>query len=99
MMVSIGVYVGMCIYKEAYFPVNKNSRKLTLFVFGMGLLNLVIGIMAFVRNGSLLDEDGILLMQSINIIVGVLCILIPIVSYVKIMRDGGSGDDSYSEEE
>ena len=47
----------------------------------------------------LLDEDGILLMQSINIIVGVLCILIPIVSYVKIMRDGGSGDDSYSEEE
>ncbi len=99
MMVSIGVYVGVCIYKEAYFPVNKNSRKLMLFVFGMGLLNLVIGIMAFVRNGSLLDEDGILLMQSINIIVGVLCILIPIVSYVKIMRDGGSGDDSYSEEE
>lgn len=99
MMVSIGVYVGVCIYKEAYFPVNKNSYKLMLFVFAMGLINLVIGIMTFVRNGSLLDEDGILLMQSINIIVGVLCMLIPVIGYAKVKSGSGSGDDSYSEEE
>lgn len=99
MMVALGVYVGVCIYKEAYFPVNKNSYKLMMFTFAMGLLNLVIGILAFVGNGSPFDEDGVLLMQSINIMVGLICMVVPAAGYAKIRSGSKSLDDYDSEEE
>ncbi|MBE6914974.1 MAG: hypothetical protein E7472_08645 [Ruminococcaceae bacterium] len=82
---SIAVYVLICIFQGAYFSRIENPKSFILLFSALAALNLLIGI-RFLIHGPFL-EDGVLSLNAINLIVGLLVLVVDIAVIVKSRMD------------
>ncbi len=83
---SVGVFVTICIFKDAYFSYNEKSMKSFLSVcLVLGLMNILAFVMNVVIDGETIFTDGLLNDNSTNLFVGILFIILLIMSIIKKM--------------
>ncbi len=84
--ISVGVFVTICIFKDAYFSYNEKSMKSFLSIcIVLGLMNILAFVMNVVFGDKLLFENGLLTYHSINLFVGILFTILLIMSIIKNM--------------
>lgn len=82
---SVAVYVLICIFQGAYFSRIENPKAFIFLFFVLAALNLLSGI-HFLLDGELI-ENGVLGLNSMSLIVGVLLLIIDIAVIVKLRMD------------
>ena len=82
---SVAVYVLICIFQGAYFSRIENPKAFIILFFVLAALNLLSGI-HFLLDGELI-ENGVLGLNSVNLVVGVLLVIIDIAVIVKSRMD------------
>ena len=71
--ISVGVFVTICIFKDAYFSYNEKSMKSFLSVcLVLGLMNILAFVINVVFGDEVLFENGLLTHYSTNLFVGIL---------------------------
>lgn len=80
-IVGIGVYVSICIFTDAYFPIdNSPNSSIVLFII-IGLMNIAISVARIVGGGYL--TDGKLSYNSCNLPVGALLLTTGISALIR----------------
>ena len=82
--VSIGVFVTVCILKDAYMSLYENVKGVVMMFAMVGLLNIGIGITNIVH-GYQMVENGMLSTNCLNLIVGVMFIYVLVVFIARII--------------
>ncbi|MBQ0005216.1 MAG: hypothetical protein KBS68_05070 [Clostridiales bacterium] len=92
---AVLVYACVCIWNEAYFPINQSSKKWIILVAGLGILNIVIAVMNRSHLESILDG------YAINFFAGIMCIVVDIVAIAKfqLVKKAAVEDDADDEDE
>ena len=84
--ISVGVFVTICIFKDAYFSYNEKSMKsYFLLCIAIMVLNLVAFIMNTVLDGESILTDGILNYNATNLFVSILFAIFLILIIIKNM--------------
>ena len=81
-LVVFGVY---CIWNDAYMNLRQSPRSVALFFGGIGIMNLTIGIGAFLDGRAY--ADGKLRFPSINLFLGVMSLLMLLLFAVRMHSD------------
>lgn len=84
-MVAIGVFAILAIWKDAYTSIGENKLRLGIFLLGIGIFDIIIGLMNGFRIGFL--EDGKLGICFINLFGGSVLLLVVINLFIKVMKD------------
>ena len=79
------VFAVHCIRSDAYMSLYENPKGLILMFLLGGLLNLVIGVVACVRRGIIL-ENGALCVNLVNVEVGILLLVVLWVFIARLLR-------------
>ena len=80
-MFGIVVMYSYCIWKGAYFGLNNDAKRWTLFLIFFGVLNLFIGYIEYF-DGSLI-VDGILMPGFVNVLCGIMLLLAVALHYIR----------------
>ena len=79
--ISIAVYASICIFGDAYTAPGQNMKALVVSLILAGGFNLLVGI------GNLIDgelvKDGLLTVDSLTLVAGVMCTVIGIVALIR----------------
>ena len=75
------VYAAYCIWHEGYFSLNENPKRVVIVFILVALLNFGVGYRGF-RHGMLL-EDGMLTVNCLNILCGILVLMLFFVMAAK----------------
>lgn len=81
-ILTVTVYATICIWNEAYFPVNQSIKRWIWLLFGIGTLNAVTAI--FNAKGPDASNELINTSVLINILCVVMCYGIVIISIIKL---------------
>lgn len=92
---GIGVFIGYCIWKDAYFGIKGNNRKMIILMVLMVILN-VLSVVSHIMAGTLI-EDGVIGISAMNALGALLFLAILIVIAAK--KCGLSKADDRSKEE
>ena len=85
-LLSVGVFVTICIFKDAYFSYNEKSMKsYFLLCIAIMVLNLVAFIMNTVLDGESILTDGLLNYNATNLFVSILFAIFLIMVIIKGM--------------
>lgn len=89
-IIALAFHVTYCIWKDAYFSLNEDKRKLMIVFILIAILNLAIGIGNLVSGYIIVD--GVLTYHCVNLLCSILFVLLFLVLLVK-----NSSKDSQSE--
>lgn len=87
----IGIVLGVmamcvyCIWNGAYFGINNDTKKWTIFFIVFGAFNLVLSYMMYIE-GELI-EDGMLMPGFVNLLCGVMLIAVVLITFIKKLFD------------
>ena len=81
---SIAVFAVVCILKDAYMNLYENAKGVIMMFSAVGLMNLLVGIRIFTGDRPLV-ENGILSMDTINVITGILFLIILVVFVGRVI--------------
>ncbi len=73
-LIGGSVFAVYCVWKEAYYALNQKANAFTGILFVIGIINLVIGIKAFVDGVAI--QDNQLTLRSMNLFCAVTIIVI-----------------------
>ena len=76
-LLSLGVYVIYCIWKEAYIALNETVQKVNIAFVIIGIINVFIGVMHCIHGNMI--ENGILTFRCINLVCGIFLLVLAIV--------------------
>lgn len=79
------VLSGYCILHDAYWGMNNNITVITRFLIGIGIVNLIVGIVEMCQGTMIID--GVLQNTFINLEAGILIAFIGIMLLIKGKRD------------
>jgi len=83
-LISVTVFVTICIFKDAYFGYNEKSIKAFLpLAIVLGFMNVLAFVMNVVVGDEVLFENGLLTHNSTNLFIGILFIILFIVIIIK----------------
>ncbi|MBE5880438.1 MAG: hypothetical protein E7288_10780 [Lachnospiraceae bacterium] len=85
-IIGVCIFASYCIWNDGYFALNENRRKLYIVLGVIGGINIIVSIGNIVH-GSILEE-GRLTLQSGNLFVAIVFIVIFIVLLLKQIKDG-----------
>ncbi len=80
-ILSIGVFAGTAILKDAYTSIGENKIRFGIFLGCIGILDLGVGIINGIRQGFL--EDGKIGISFINIFSGFMLFVVAILLFIK----------------
>ena len=72
--VGAGVYAVYCIWVDAYFALNQRAGAFAGFLFIVGVMNLIIGITALLKDGII--QYNQLTERSLNLFCGIMMIIL-----------------------
>ena len=75
-LIGGGVFAVYCIWKDAYFSLNENRKKMLILFAGIAICNFSVLIPEYASGDSVLMEDGVLQPGAINIMCGILYVVI-----------------------
>ncbi len=75
-LVGLAVWIAVCLKKEAYFSLDGKPKTFVLIYLGIGVLNLVIGIVNLIHDNEPLIVNGRFADDSMNLIVGIFVLVI-----------------------
>lgn len=84
MMLGCAVYAIYCILNDGYFSMNENMPRVLFVLISLGLVNLILGIHSIIRGDIV--EDGMLTIQSMNLLCGLIMLFILTVAAIKHIR-------------
>ena len=76
-LLSLGVYVIYCIWKEAYIALNETVQKVNIAFVIIGIINVFVGVMHCIHGNMI--ENGILTFRCINLVCGIFLLVLAIV--------------------
>lgn len=82
--ISTFVYAAFCIWKEGYFSLNENPKRVVIAFTAIALLNFCIGWRSYLH--GLMFENGMLTSHCINFLCGILIVLLFPVMAAKHMN-------------
>ena len=82
--ISLGVFATICIVKDAYMSLYENAKGVCMLFGVIGLLNVAIGIIN-IAHGTALLENGVLTVDCLNLVVGVLFLYLLIVFGARVI--------------
>lgn len=92
-IISVGIYGIVCIWKEAYFPINQSSRRWIAGLFAIGIMNLIGG-----YNSMTSNSEGFHI--NINYACALLMFAVTIISIIKLkLISKVSSDEEDNDEE
>lgn len=65
-MLGVGVYATYCIWKDAYLALNQKAGRFIAIFLGIGIMNLIMGIDAFVEGVAI--QNNQLTLRSMNLV-------------------------------
>lgn len=72
-IIGVLVYVLYCIWNEGYISLNENPKKVMIAFTVIGIANIGLGIGKILQEG--LTENGMLTIDSINLLLGVMMLI------------------------
>lgn len=84
-LISVGVFVTICIFKDAYFSYNEKSMKSYIILCVLIIASNTLAFVLNVFDGVSIFTDGLLNRHAINLILAVLFAIILIVAIIKGM--------------
>lgn len=91
-IIAVGIYAAVCIWKEAYFPINQSSRRWITGLFILGIMNVFCGIN---NKPNYIHDFGF----NINYMCAILMFAITIVSLIKLKLINKVSSDEEDEDE
>ena len=98
-LIGIMVHTVYCVFNDGYFGMNNPPKQYYIFMFFIGLLNLVIG---FINSkGGRLIDDGIIDTPFINLLCGMMFVVLGICIVIKriISKSDDESDDEEDDEQ
>lgn len=84
-VISIAVFAVICIFEDAYFKTFESPRAYILMFTFIGLANVLLGVLHMVDGDFI--ENGIMGINSMNFIAGLLLLVVDATVLIKRMRD------------
>lgn len=84
--ISITVFAIVCIIKDAYMSLYENAKGVILMFGIVGMLNLSIGFCK-IKDDDFFIEKGVISVNSVNLIVGIVFVIILLVFCAKLIYD------------
>ena len=75
-LIGTGVFAVYCIWKDAYFSLNENRKKMLIGLAIIAISNFSVLIPEYASGDSVLMEHGVLQPGAINIMCGILYVVI-----------------------
>lgn len=82
--IAIGVFAITCILKDAYMNLYENAKGVIMMFSVIGLVDVALGLRVFLHKGSLL-ENGVVSLDSTNLVVGILVLVIVVVFIGRVI--------------
>lgn len=86
MLFGLFVYAVYCIWNEGYFSLNENPRRVVVAFIVIAILNFGVGFRSYLH--GILIENGMLTVQCINILCGILLVMLLLVMAAKHICKG-----------
>ena len=87
--IGISVYVVYCIWHDCYIALNEKRRGLMIFLVGIGVLNLFLGIMG-VRADGYFDGNGRYSVCILNLMCAAMCLVAIVAMLLRIVTEARS---------
>lgn len=92
-ILAVLIYACICIWNEAYFPINQSSKKWIVLLAFLGVLNVGIALMNREHLEGMIDG------YAINMICGIMCLVVDAVALIKFQLVKKSAEADEEEEE
>ncbi len=95
--ISIVVFTAQCILKDAYMNLYENAKGIIMLLGSISILNLFFAIFEF-KEGSPMIEQGVLSVNSINLIVGITLLIVVVIFICKMFMNKYAIEEDEDEE-